>query len=290
MTSDKPHSNQYPSKPKVEQGGPARDYTSYALEWWQSLLLLAGLGILSLLISGLMTLFGSVRLNALVTELAAFLIPVTIVILTTRVRKSPELGLGSVVTATRVMLLIVLGSVWAASASILAGVAHEIYPMPRVFMDVLRDLLWAESIQEMIAALFVVAVLPGVAEELIFRGVVQPSMIERFGPKAGIALTALFFATYHLNPWTFVPIFIVGLVFGTLVYWSGSVWAGVLAHFGANSLAVFMMNSHDEVNYEILTESESPVIFAVSVPVALAGTYLYYRLTRNRADSNRTKS
>lgn len=287
MTPDKPDNVQYSPNQKFERGGPGRSYSGYALEWWQSLILLAGLGILSLLISGVMTLFGSIRLNALVTELGAFLIPVIIVIMTTRVRRSPELGLGSVVTATRVLLLIALGAAWAVSASLLAGVAHEIYPMPRVFADVLVDLLWAESIPEMIAALIVVAVLPGVAEELIFRGVVQPSMIERFGPKAGIALTALFFATYHLNPWTFVPIFFVGLIFGTLVYWSGSVWAGVLAHFGANSLAVFVMNSHDEINYEILTEGESPVIFAVSVPVALAGTYLYYRLTRDQADSDR---
>jgi membrane protease YdiL (CAAX protease family) len=87
-------------------------------------------------------------------------------------------------------------------------------------------------------ALFVV--IPPFCEETFFRGVLFRGLVKRFGFAVGLAGTTILFAAFHpMDVQKFLMVF-VGAYFGTLVYLTGSLWAGILAH-AVNNLAVITL-------------------------------------------------
>jgi len=56
----------------------------------------------------------------------------------------------------------------------------------------------------------------------------------------GVVLTALIFSAVHLQFQGFIPRFLLGMVFGYLFVWTGSIWIPILMHFINNSLAVMV--------------------------------------------------
>ncbi len=75
----------------------------------------------------------------------------------------------------------------------------------------------------------------GVAEELFFRGFLQP--------RIGIALTTVLFVAGHLSyaqPLMLFGLTVLSLLYGALVKWRGNIWAAIVAHalFDAVQLVV----------------------------------------------------
>lgn len=76
-------------------------------------------------------------------------------------------------------------------------------------------------------------------EEVFFRGWLQPALVGRVGPLAGIVVTALCFCAYHVAggaraPMSLVSIMLAGLFFGLLAWRSGGIVASIAAHFAWN--------------------------------------------------------
>jgi len=87
--------------------------------------------------------------------------------------------------------------------------------------------------------LFMIALLPAIGEECLFRGVVQRLFSEWSGKKqVGIWAAALLFSAMHLQFYGFVPRLLLGALLGYLLLWSGSIWLPMLAHFLNNAAAV----------------------------------------------------
>jgi membrane protease YdiL (CAAX protease family) len=90
--------------------------------------------------------------------------------------------------------------------------------------------------------IFMVALLPAVGEEFLFRGVIQRSFT-RITKKRhwGIWISALLFSALHMQFYGFLPRLLLGALFGYLLVWSGSMWIPVLAHFFNNAFAVISL-------------------------------------------------
>jgi len=101
-----------------------------------------------------------------------------------------------------------------------------------------RTLILVQNVPELLFVILVVAVVPAFSEEFLFRGLVQRNFEYSFGLAGGAVVTGVIFALYHLNPFTLVPLMALGIVFGLLVYKSGSIVAAILAHFVNNVVAV----------------------------------------------------
>lgn len=76
-------------------------------------------------------------------------------------------------------------------------------------------------------------------EEVFFRGWLQPALIGRIGPAAGIVVTALCFCAFHVAggaraPVSLLNIALAGLFFGLLAWRSGGIVAAIAAHFAWN--------------------------------------------------------
>ena len=100
-------------------------------------------------------------------------------------------------------------------------------------------LLDMKNISDLIVNLLMIAVIPAIAEELIFRGALQRSLTKIFhNPHVAIWMTAFIFSAIHFQFFGFLPRFLMGAAFGYLYFWSGSLWYAMIAHFLNNAYAV----------------------------------------------------
>jgi len=85
----------------------------------------------------------------------------------------------------------------------------------------------------------IIAIIPSIGEEFLFRGVMQKLFQAWIGNiHIAIILAAAIFSAFHLQFFGFLPRMVLGVFFGYLFVWSGSIWPAVLAHFLNNSLAL----------------------------------------------------
>ncbi|MBI1316208.1 CPBP family intramembrane metalloprotease [bacterium] len=106
----------------------------------------------------------------------------------------------------------------------------------------IEALIASEHWTERIETLIVVACLPAMAEELLFRGVVQTELL-RAGLRPVWALTgvALLFALVHAQPYHVLPLFVFGLFLGWMRWKSGNLWYSISVHFANNALVLWGM-------------------------------------------------
>ena len=97
------------------------------------------------------------------------------------------------------------------------------------------------SVTGLIVNVFMIAILPAIAEEFLFRGVLA-NLFKDWTKNIHIAvlLSALIFAAIHLQFYGFLPRFLLGIILGYLFFWSGSLWVPVAAHFTNNFLSVLI--------------------------------------------------
>ncbi|TDQ09557.1 CPBP family intramembrane glutamic endopeptidase [Pedobacter metabolipauper] len=100
-------------------------------------------------------------------------------------------------------------------------------------------LLKMNSIKDLLINLFMIALLPGIAEELMFRGGIQRSFTKIVkNPHVAIWISAVIFSAIHFQFYGFFPRLLLGAGFGYLYFWSGSLWYAMFAHFLNNGYAV----------------------------------------------------
>lgn len=82
----------------------------------------------------------------------------------------------------------------------------------------------------------VIAIIPPIVEELLFRGMILHSL-RRFGDGFAIVGSAMLFGLYHANFVQIVFAFIAGLVMALVVVRTGSLWTSIIIHFMNNSIS-----------------------------------------------------
>ena len=87
-------------------------------------------------------------------------------------------------------------------------------------------------------ALFMIAVVPPVCEELLFRGLLLSGLRGSCRKWSAILLTAMVFAAFHMFFFRFPVTFAMGIVFGYLCWQSRSVWPAIVAHALHNGMGL----------------------------------------------------
>lgn len=124
---------------------------------------------------------------------------------------------------------------------------------------------------QLIVALVVVAVLAGISEELLFRGVLQNITLRAFGnPHLAIWFAAFTFSFIHLQFYGFFPRMLLGALFGYLYYWTKNLWVPMFAHFVNNGFTLLMAYLYSTKAVKIDIEDTK------SVPLSMAlGSLLF---------------
>lgn len=115
----------------------------------------------------------------------------------------------------------------------------------KVIFDMLEEktlaIVRAHSIIEFITVVFVISVTPAICEEFLFRGFVLGNFLKLIKPFQSLFLSGFLFALYHFQPFNLVPLIILGFYLGYVVYFSGSLWTGVICHFVNNLMASYFL-------------------------------------------------
>ena len=135
---------------------------------------------------------------------------------------------------------------------------------------------------DLMVNLLMIAVLPAIGEEFLFRGVLQNFLGEWLQkPQAAIVIASALFSAFHFQFYGFLPRFFIGLFLGYLFYWSGNLWYPILAHFLNNAFQVLMvyLGNIDLENVNSAQAAESLPFSAVLISMVLGtlACYLFYR-------------
>lgn len=150
-----------------------------------------------------------------------------------------------------------------------------------------KQLLVMNSVGGLLANLLVIAVIPALGEELIFRGCIQKIIAKWTGNEhLGVWVSAIIFSTIHFQFFGFLPRLLLGVLFGYLLVYSSSIWVPVFAHFYNNASAVFaaFMLQRQGKTLENLTKPEFQQWYLVCISVIF--TALLLALFRNIASKH----
>lgn len=102
-----------------------------------------------------------------------------------------------------------------------------------------KQLLIMNTIPDLLLNLVIIAVIPAIGEELLFRGCIQKIFIRWTNNiHLGIWIAAIIFSAIHIQFYGFLPRMILGALFGYLLVYSNSIWVPITAHFFNNASAV----------------------------------------------------
>jgi membrane protease YdiL (CAAX protease family) len=89
----------------------------------------------------------------------------------------------------------------------------------------------------------VVALLPALGEELLFRGLIGSGLVARWGVVRGIVLTSVLFGVAHLNPGQAIAVIPIGVALHYVYVTTRSLWLPVLMHVCNNALSLAALKS-----------------------------------------------
>lgn len=130
---------------------------------------------------------------------------------------------------------------------------------------------------------FSLALLPALAEEFFFRGVLQNLFLQMgVSPLRAMITAGLAFSLMHLAFDNFLAIWLMGFVLGWLYYYSGSLWTSIFAHFINNASVVFLKYAFfTGITQTDWTADSTPIAWSLSLGTGVimtAGLWLMKKL------------
>jgi len=150
----------------------------------------------------------------------------------------------------------------------------------------LQTLTANSTIPVLLLNIVVMALLPSIFEEFLFRGTIQPFFSKWFNNKhVAIIVTALIFSAIHFQFYGFIPRFLLGIYLGYLLIWGKSLWLPIIAHFMHN--AVSLIFDYGAQRRGIDLEAIDPGEIAEFYPAVLFSTFcvavgVYYLWKRGK--------
>jgi sodium transport system permease protein len=117
------------------------------------------------------------------------------------------------------------------------------FPGAQAYADWLGELLGKQGQLALGPALLLVALLPAVAEEVTFRGVVLGGLRQSGSRWVAVVGSAVVFGLFHINPYHVVVATGLGLLLGFVALESGSIVPGILIHLVNNGIQVLVDRS-----------------------------------------------
>lgn len=182
----------------------------------------------------------------------------------------------------RLLLLALVGIVgiqpvtqWLAAVNRELPVPEALRMLDESQMELIRNVL--ESDLGLTFNLLSLALVPGLCEEILFRGYAQRQFERATGPAGGIVLAGVLFGLYHLRPSQVLPLIMLGLFMAYLVWRTGSLLPAILVHVVHNGIAVGAaqyVRRHPEYDLTMIEEAAIPW-YAVLVGFVIVGAVLY---------------
>lgn len=170
----------------------------------------------------------------------------------------------------------------------MAGIQEWIRAREDSASGIIDVFLKASTIGGLLVNLIIMAVIPGIGEELLFRGVIQ-KMLYKWSKNEHLAvwITAFIFSAIHFQFFGFLPRFLLGAVLGYLFIWSKSLWVPICGHFLNNAIAVltafYYARQGIEVDIEKVDMTGGHTLAVISLFFAIGLLITFRRLYLKKA-------
>lgn len=122
----------------------------------------------------------------------------------------------------------------------MSGIEELMRDMEDSAADATEQLLDINTLWQFLSSVFVIGVMAGLSEEMLFRGAMQRTMQDsRLNTHAVVWITAIVFSAFHMQFFGFIPRMMLGAWLGYLLVWTRSLWVPIIAHTLNNSTVVF---------------------------------------------------
>jgi uncharacterized protein len=142
---------------------------------------------------------------------------------------------------------------------------------------------------ELVVALVVMAVIPAVGEEVLFRGIIQRKIFHKIGDMhTSIWASAALFSATHLQFYGFVPRMLLGALMGYMYAWTRNLWTPIFAHFVNNAaiVVIVFLSHHQVIDFDIKNPNSSVSWIGALVSLVLtAGLLLNLKTISQRSTS-----
>lgn len=152
--------------------------------------------------------------------------------------------------------------------------------------EMIKGLLTMHSPVEFFFTIFVVAVLPAIGEELVFRGILQQQLEKKTNPILAIWVTAIIFSAIHMQFEGFLARMLLGAILCYLFYWTRNLWVPIIAHFIFNAVQII---AHYSTN-GALAEAELNNLEAPQIGIIILSTFALFYLGRTLENRNHQSS
>jgi uncharacterized protein len=146
-------------------------------------------------------------------------------------------------------------------------------------LEFLESLMRSHVDQSLPLLFVLVAVVPGLFEELLFRGYLQTRLAERWSPVGAVTVSAVIFAAAHLDPLHGLGVLPLGLWLGAVAWRCGSVWPAVFCHTINNAAAILGVKFQPENGIQAAIDTFTLTTLIICTPAFLLSLALF----RNRS-------
>jgi len=148
-------------------------------------------------------------------------------------------------------------------------------------IESLMQILQMDGILDLIVNLFIIAFLPALGEELLFRGVIQKELVGKLdNPDVAIFIASVIFSAIHFQVQGFLPKLFIGLILGYAYYWTKSLWYPMVLHFINNGLQTVLLffagDKIESMDEEAMVPETLPLLIGVVI-----SCFLCYFIIKN---------
>lgn len=145
--------------------------------------------------------------------------------------------------------------------------------------------------QPLIIVLLVLSAMPGIGEELLFRGFTMGGIRCKIGAKWAIILSSLVFGLFHMSLVKLLPTALLGGCFAVITWRTGSIYIGMFLHFLNNAMSFLIIKYPEKAmelvplfTKETLTVTESVMLIVVGILCGGIGWMILKRRMEHAAE------
>ena len=158
-------------------------------------------------------------------------------------------------------------------------IVNYLYPIPESYLESMQKIMQLHELP-LWQTIFIIALLPAICEEMLFRGYVIRGF-EKSGNWKAILISGMLFGLFHLDFFRLLPTALMGIWLGYLLIKTKSIFITMLAHALHNSSTVALSKWGDQIPFmaNIMKTGEIPfslLIFSIAAIIFIG--WLLHRI------------
>lgn len=147
-----------------------------------------------------------------------------------------------------------------------------------------KAILNMKTWKDMLLSLLLMAVIPAICEEFLFRGALQRILLKmNKNPHVAIWIGAIIFSAFHLQFFGFLPRMFLGAILGYLYFYTGSLWYSIFAHFLNNAFFV-LVSYYYQLKHLPIDKTDQIPFYAAIISAIL--TLALFKFLKDKTDKS----